>query len=96
VKHGGQNPLEAAQLNAAVITGPYTDNFEEIFRVLLNAQGEGRVRNVDELTALVVSLAANPVAAARLGRIAKAAAETLGGALSRTLDAAEKLLHARA
>jgi 3-deoxy-D-manno-octulosonic-acid transferase len=96
VKHGGQNPLEAAQLNAAVITGPYTDNFEEIFRVLLNAQGEGRVRDVEELTALVVSLSANPVAAARLGRIAKAAAETLGGALSRTLDAAEKLLHAHA
>jgi 3-deoxy-D-manno-octulosonic-acid transferase len=97
VKHGGQNPLEAAQLNTAVITGPYTENFEETFRVLLAAQGEGRVRSVEELTALVLNLAANPVAAARLGRIAKAAAETLGGALARTVDAAEKLLaHARA
>ncbi len=92
VKHGGQNPLEAAQLNAAVIAGPYTENFEEIFRVLLAAQGEGRVRNVDELTPLVLSLAANPVAASRLGRIAKEAAETLSGALGRTVDAAERLL----
>jgi 3-deoxy-D-manno-octulosonic-acid transferase len=92
VKHGGQNPLEAAQLGTAVITGPYTENFDEIFRVLLGAQGEGRVRNALELTALVLSLSANPVAAARLGRIARRASETLGGALGRTLDAAEKLL----
>jgi 3-deoxy-D-manno-octulosonic-acid transferase len=97
IKHGGQNPLEAAQLGTAVITGPYTENFEEIFRVLLNAQGEGRVCNVDELMALVLNLAANPVAASRLGRIAKEAAETLGGALGRTVEAAETLLaHARA
>ena len=92
VPHGGQNPLEAARLETAVLTGPYTHNFEEIFRVLLAAQGEGRVRSTAQLSALALRLMADPAAAAQLGARAKEAAETLGGALAVTAETAEHLL----
>jgi 3-deoxy-D-manno-octulosonic-acid transferase len=92
VPHGGQNPLEAARLRTAVLTGPHTQNFDDIFAVILAAQGEGRVTSPDQLTALVSTLVCSPVAAARLGAIAQKAAEQLTGALSTTLGIAEKLL----
>lgn len=31
VKHGGQNPLEAARLSCAIVTGPHTHNFASIY-----------------------------------------------------------------
>jgi len=96
VPHGGQNPLEPARLNTAVLTGPHTQNFEDIFGVILAAQGEGRVTSAAQLTALVSTLIGSPIAAARLGAMAKAAVEPLGGALNSTLGIAETLLgHAR-
>jgi 3-deoxy-D-manno-octulosonic-acid transferase len=96
VPHGGQNPLEAARLNTAVLTGPYTQNFEDIFGVILAAQGEGRVTSAPQLIALVSTLIGSPIAAARLGAMAKAAVQPLGGALSSTIRIVESLLaHAR-
>ena len=92
VPHGGQNPLEPARLGTAILTGPYTHNFEEIFRVLLNAQGEGRVSSGDELSALAARLIADPAAAVRIGILAKEAAASLGGALAATVETAETLL----
>ncbi len=96
VPHGGQNPLEPARLETAVLTGPHTENFEEIFRVLLNAQGTGRVQSTEELAAAARALIADPGEAARLGARAREAANSLGGALAETVDIAESLLaHAR-
>jgi 3-deoxy-D-manno-octulosonic-acid transferase len=96
VPHGGQNPLEPARLHTAVLTGPHTQNFEDIFDVILSAQGEGRVKTTDQLVALVATLIASPVAAARLGSLAQCAAEPLGGALATTVRIAQTLLgHAR-
>jgi 3-deoxy-D-manno-octulosonic-acid transferase len=98
VLHGGQNPLEPARLKTAILTGPFTENFEKIFGVLLNAQGEGRVHSVEELSALALKLITNPAEAVRLGAKAKQAAESLGGALAATVELAEAMLedHARA
>jgi 3-deoxy-D-manno-octulosonic-acid transferase len=92
IKHGGQNPLEPARLGTAVLTGPYTHNFTETFRVLLAAQGKGRVDSTEQLVALVLTLIANPTEAARMGSSARAAAEALGGALAKTVSVAEALL----
>src|SRR5258706_7147690 len=77
VPHGGQNPLEAARLGTAIVTGPHTHNFEEIFPVLLAAQGEGRVNSTEELSRLVQRLIANPDIATELGTRAKSASEWL-------------------
>jgi 3-deoxy-D-manno-octulosonic-acid transferase len=98
VPHGGQNPLEPARLGTAILTGPHTKNFEEIFRVLLAAQTEGRVHSAEDLSALALKLIADPAAAARLGARAKEAAATLAGALAATVEVAETLIasHARA
>src|SRR5215510_3799018 len=65
IPHGGQNPLEPARLGTAVLTGPHTHNFDETFRVLLAAQGEGLVRTVEELHAIVTRLIRDPALARR-------------------------------
>jgi 3-deoxy-D-manno-octulosonic-acid transferase len=98
VPHGGQNPLEPARLETAILAGPHTQNFEDIFGVLFDAQGEGRVHTQEELSSLALKLIADPARAARLGASAKAATETLGGALAATVELAETMLqsHARA
>jgi 3-deoxy-D-manno-octulosonic-acid transferase len=92
VPHGGQNPLEAARLGTAIVTGPHIHNFEEIFAVLLAAQGDGLVHSAEELSRLVQRLIADPTATAQLGTRAKAASDCLRGALSATLAAAETLI----
>lgn len=98
VPHGGQNPLEPARLGTAVLTGPHTTNFAETFRAVLGAQGTGCTRSAGELFSLVRSLHESPARAAKLGAKAKAAAQSLSGALARTHETAEQLLtrHARA
>jgi 3-deoxy-D-manno-octulosonic-acid transferase len=96
VPHGGQNPLEAARLETAVLTGPHTENFTDIFETILAAQGQGRVQSPLQLTALVTTLTCNPIAAARLGSLARQAAEPLGGALDKTVEASETLLASHA
>jgi 3-deoxy-D-manno-octulosonic-acid transferase len=98
VQGGGHNPLEPARLERAVITGPYTANFEGAFNILLGAQGKGRVSSTEELSGLVAQLFADPAEAGLLGTRAKQAAESLGGALAATVELAQTLLerHARA
>ena len=92
IPHGGQNPLEPARLGTAVLTGPHTHNFDETFRVLLAAQGEGLGQSADELRALVARLIDNPEHARRLGERAQIAAAGMGGALKHSVDLAEALL----
>jgi 3-deoxy-D-manno-octulosonic-acid transferase len=98
IEHGGQNPLEPARLGTAVVTGPHTHNFEDIFNVLLAAQGEGRIQTAEDLRALVARLIDDPALARGLGEKARAAASAMAGALKDSIDAAEALLarHARA
>jgi len=92
IPHGGQNPLEAARLSVPVLAGPHTGNFEDIFRTLFAAQGLGRITSAEELAGVATQLLENTAKAARIGEQAKAAAEKLGGALARTLEASERLL----
>jgi 3-deoxy-D-manno-octulosonic-acid transferase len=53
VEHGGQNPLEAARLECAILFGPYMDNFKEIATEL---QAKGGAIKVTDITALQQSL----------------------------------------
>jgi 3-deoxy-D-manno-octulosonic-acid transferase len=79
-------------LGTAVLTGPRTHNFEDIFRVLIAAQGEGLVHTTQELAALAGRLIANPDLARSLGEKARTAAAGLSGALNKSVDLAEDLL----
>jgi 3-deoxy-D-manno-octulosonic-acid transferase len=92
IPHGGQNPLEPARLGTAVLTGPHMHNFDETFRTLLTAQGEGLVGTSEELRSLVTRLIDDRALAHHLGERARTAAAGMGGALKHTVDVAEALL----
>ena len=34
IKHGGQNPLEAARFGAKIFHGPNIDNFKDVYKLL--------------------------------------------------------------
>ena len=49
--HGGQNPIEAIRLGAAVVHGPNVWNFDEIYATLDAAHGAERIADEEGLTA---------------------------------------------
>ena len=50
VGHGGQNPIEAAKLGAAILHGPHVWNFAEIYSALDAAGGAEMVTDSSKLT----------------------------------------------
>ncbi|MGE0735729.1 MAG: 3-deoxy-D-manno-octulosonic acid transferase [Alphaproteobacteria bacterium] len=56
VPHGGQNPLEAAQLDCAILHGPHMGNFREITQLLDEAHATIVVRDAADLAAAVQDL----------------------------------------
>jgi 3-deoxy-D-manno-octulosonic-acid transferase len=92
VEHGGQNPIEAAKLGAAILHGPYVANFAEIYAELDAAHGAEAVGDGERLTAALAALMTQPAARARLTDAAHATVERLGGALERTLHALDPYL----
>jgi len=96
IDHGGQNPLEAAKLHTAVLTGPHTQNFEECMAAILAAQGDGLVHDAKELSQKVTALITDPQSAEAMAKRAHDAVNKMGGALDATLALAEDILsHAR-
>ncbi len=56
VPHGGQNPLEPARSDCAILTGPYTENFADIFEDLLKNKGAESVTGSKSLAIAVSAL----------------------------------------
>ena len=48
VNHGGQNPIEAAKLGAAILHGPHVWNFAEIYAAMDGAGGAEAVADVEQ------------------------------------------------
>jgi 3-deoxy-D-manno-octulosonic-acid transferase len=92
VPHGGQNPLEPARLERAVLAGPHTQNFTAAYEAIFAAQGSGRVLSSTDLAVVAERLIVNSGEAVRLGKAAAQAAHSLGGAVERTRTAIEALL----
>jgi 3-deoxy-D-manno-octulosonic-acid transferase len=92
VGHGGQNPIEAAKLGAAILHGPHVWNFAEIYSALDEAHGAEPVANEDRLTATLGALLGQPAARASVAHAARATVEQLGGALERTLQSLDPYL----
>jgi 3-deoxy-D-manno-octulosonic-acid transferase len=91
-EHGGQNPIEAIRLGAAVLHGPHVWNFAEIYGTLDKEHGADLVADEEALTDRLGAWLAD--AAARK-TVAEAAAKTvaqLGGGLQRTLAALDPYL----
>jgi 3-deoxy-D-manno-octulosonic-acid transferase len=92
VRHGGQNPLEPARLGTGVLAGPHTFNFTTAYDAIFRAQGMGLVGSSAQIADAARRLLGDPAQAKALGQAAMAAADTLGGAVARTLAVAEQLL----
>jgi 3-deoxy-D-manno-octulosonic-acid transferase len=92
VEHGGQNPVEAVKLGAAVVHGPHVFNFTDVYEAL---DGVGGAKRADTQEALVKQLGqwlADPAARDLSMAAAERVVVQLGGALDRTLTALEPYL----
>jgi 3-deoxy-D-manno-octulosonic-acid transferase len=92
VKRGGQNPIEAAKLGAAILHGPHVGNFAEVYAALDQAHGAEPVNDAARLAAGFAAWLADPAARERAASAARATVEALSGALDRTLAALEPYL----
>ena len=86
VEHGGQNPIEPAKLGAAILHGPHVWNFADIYEALDSARGAEPVGDADRLTAAFAAMLSSPETRDRVTTAARRTVDTLGGALSRTLQ----------
>src|SRR6185295_16290840 len=60
VKRGGQNPIEPAKLDSAILHGPYVANFTAIYAELNRQRGAATVNDVDSLTTSIQRLLDDP------------------------------------
>jgi 3-deoxy-D-manno-octulosonic-acid transferase len=89
---GGQNPIEAIRLGAAIVHGPHVWNFAEIYQSLDAAHGAQLVADQGALTDCLSLWLVNPGARKAVADAAAATIEKLGGALDRTIAALEPYL----
>ncbi|MDE1934886.1 3-deoxy-D-manno-octulosonic acid transferase [Bradyrhizobium sp.] len=92
VKHGGQNPIEAVKLGAALVHGPHVFNFADVYEALDRAGGARVVETREALVKQLGQLLADPKARDSAIAAAERVVSQLGGALDRTLAALEPYL----
>jgi 3-deoxy-D-manno-octulosonic-acid transferase len=92
VRRGGQNPIEAAKLGAAILHGPHVDNFTEIYSALDEAHGAEEINDVNKLTVRFGAWLTDAKARRAVSDAARETVDMLGGALERTLAALEPYL----
>jgi 3-deoxy-D-manno-octulosonic-acid transferase len=92
IRHGGQNPVEAAKLGGAILHGPHIWNFGEIYAALDAAHGAECVTDGDKLTIGLQAWLTDAAARRRVSETAIKTVDRLGGALGRTLAAIEPYL----
>jgi 3-deoxy-D-manno-octulosonic-acid transferase len=92
VRHGGQNPIEAAKLGAAILHGPHVWNFGEIYSALDAAKGAEQVEDAGQLASHVAAWLTDSRLRGGVATAALRTVEDLGGALDRTLAAIDPYL----
>jgi 3-deoxy-D-manno-octulosonic-acid transferase len=92
VGHGGQNPIEAAKLGAAIVHGPHVWNFAEIYSALDAAGGAEMVADTGKLTVRIGAWLKDAQARNNVAQTGLRAMETLTGALERTVAALDPYL----
>jgi 3-deoxy-D-manno-octulosonic-acid transferase len=92
VRRGGQNPIEAAKLGAAILHGPYVNNFTEIYAALDDVHGAEEINDVNKLTVRFGAWLTDAKTRRAVSEAARETVELLGGALDRTLAALEPYL----
>jgi 3-deoxy-D-manno-octulosonic-acid transferase len=92
VAHGGQNPIEAVKLGAAIVHGPHVFNFTDVYEALDQAAGARVVADREALVKQLGQLLADTDSREQLVAASAKVVEQLGGALERTLAALEPYL----
>lgn len=92
VAHGGQNPIEAIKLGAAVLHGPHVFNFAEIYEALDQAGGTRRVLDGEALGRQISAWLMDAPQRLRAAEAARQVVAQQGGALDRTLSVLEPYL----
>ncbi len=92
VRHGGQNPIEAAKLGAAILHGPHVWNFADIYVALDKARGAEQVSDAEMLAAKIGAWLGDPAKRKSVAATARDTVEALGGALERTVGALDPYL----
>jgi 3-deoxy-D-manno-octulosonic-acid transferase len=93
---GGQNPIEAAKLNCAILHGPHVGNFREVYATLDAGEGALCVTDQKTLSDAVGYLLSDAHALRRMARNAAHIAEQQSGATARVMQAIEPYLARRA
>jgi 3-deoxy-D-manno-octulosonic-acid transferase len=84
---GGQNPIEAAKLNCAILHGPHVGNFREVYAALDASEGAFVVEDRQTLSNAVAWLLLDAQALRRTARNAAHTAEEHSGATARVMQA---------
>jgi 3-deoxy-D-manno-octulosonic-acid transferase len=92
VSHGGQNPIEAAKLGAAILHGPHVANFAEIYSALDTAHGAEQIPDAVGLARGLSAWLRDAVTRQAVAEAARKTVEALCGALERTLSALDPYL----
>jgi 3-deoxy-D-manno-octulosonic-acid transferase len=92
VQHGGQNPIEAVKLGAAIVHGPHVFNFADVYEALDASGGARPADGLEGLTKQLGQLLADPHACNAVNAAGSRVVAELGGALDRTLAALEPYL----
>lgn len=89
---GGQNPLEPAMLDTAILAGRHVQNFRESYQRLIDSGGAKLVRDRDMLAGAVNFLLLNEIARHDMMTAGAATVEEMRGALNKTLKALEPFI----
>ncbi|HEX3886194.1 MAG TPA: 3-deoxy-D-manno-octulosonic acid transferase [Phenylobacterium sp.] len=91
---GGHNPLEAARLGCAVVTGANAFNARDIYAEMFAEVAALEASDLASLSSHIHGLLTNPVIARRIGEAAQAYANRQGAALTAAMVLIEPLLPA--
>ncbi|MCP3889266.1 MAG: 3-deoxy-D-manno-octulosonic acid transferase [Desulfobulbaceae bacterium] len=91
VNKGGHNPIEPAIMSTPVIFGPHMEDFSEISESLIAAGGAHKVRNSQELSAILKQLIESPAARTATGLAAKQFVNNQRGVIDRHLHLIRQL-----
>ena len=86
IPHGGQNPVEAIKLDTAPLTGPFRQNFSDIYSSLLKAGGAAEVGSAEDIADMAINLLQNPSELSAMRQSAHQGLVELTGALDDTVE----------
>lgn len=92
VSQGGHNPVEPALLDCAILTGPHTENFADIFAEMISERAVRQIPDGPALADAVSALLADDGSRKALAKAAGASAQTRSTVIDRAMGAMAPIL----